>query len=140
MKPEPNMPGVMRSSEMDCNVTGRPSSSTEPFVGTKSERSNVAKLKRCTRTNTLATPSPWPPAIPKGWVWQPEQELESGADTRLKFRGNNSGCDGSDSGAPVPLENGRPPPSWSVQTAVKILWPKSTRSGTESWYSCPSCK
>ncbi len=82
--------------------------------------SKVAKSKRWPSTKTLATMSPPPPA--RGVLWQPAQELASGADSRLKLRGNSKGSVGSDSGVPTPLDCGRPPPSWPVQTA-----PKSSR-------------
>jgi hypothetical protein len=46
-----------------------------------------------------------------GQLWQPAHEFASGADTRLKLRGNTSGLAESDNGLPVPFVSGRPPPS-----------------------------
>src|SRR5439155_8148459 len=85
----------------------------------------VAKSNRCPSTKTLATMSPPPPGIPKGELWHPAQELESGPEIRLKFLGKINGSVWSDSGAPVPLASGRPAPSWAVQFAVKSSWPCS---------------
>src|SRR5439155_25417254 len=84
--------------------------------------------------------SPCPPARPNGWFWQPAYELASGADRRLKLRGNNSGSFRSDNGAPVPLVSGLPPPSCAVQTALNSLRPCSIRAAGGSWYSSPSMR
>src|SRR5438093_12266705 len=85
IKPEPNMPTVARELAMSCRVIFWDVSFTELFVGTRSLGSNVAKSNRCPSTKTLATMSPPPPGIPKGELWHPAQELESGPEIRLKF-------------------------------------------------------
>src|SRR5262245_50811107 len=98
----------------------------------------VAKSKRWPSTNTSATRSPPPPAMPNGALWQPAHEFESGAEMRLKFRGKTSGADGSESGAPVPLVSGRPPPSCRVQLATNSRRPCSSTSRSGMRNSSPS--
>ena len=66
MYPDPNMPGVAREFAIDCSGAGRPVSLISPRVGVGSPASNVAKSNRWPSTNTLATMSPPPPAIPNG--------------------------------------------------------------------------
>src|ERR1700730_16668945 len=121
MNPEPDIATVLREFAMVWSVTGLPASAQAPLVRIVSARSNVAKSNRCPKTKTLLAISPPPPTI--GLLWQPEQELVSGPETRLKFRGNIKGSLESESGAPVPLVSGRPPPSWLVHMAVKSSRP-----------------
>src|SRR5215813_3468726 len=121
MKPDPDIPIVFRELAIVCSVLCRPISSIVPRVGVPSSGSNVAKSNRWPSTNTLPTMSPPPPTT--GLLWQPEQEFVSGADTRLNCRGNTSGVDGSESGEPVPLDNGRPAPSCTVHIAVNSCSP-----------------
>ena len=61
MKPEPNMPTVLRELPMLCSETGMPRSSNELFAGSVSFRLNVAKSKRWASTKTFPTISPPPP-------------------------------------------------------------------------------
>ena len=61
MKPEPNMPTVLRELAMLCSETGIPRSSKALFTGSVSFRLNVAKSKRWARTKTFPTISPPPP-------------------------------------------------------------------------------
>ena len=87
----------------------------------------VIESKRCPSTKTLPTISPAPPTI--GTLWQPAHELASGAEKRLKFRGNTKGEARSESGVgvPTPFASGLPWPSWTVQFAEKSCLPKSSR-------------
>ena len=111
MNPDPNIPSVLREFAIVWSVAGSAASFTEPRVGIVSNASKVAKSNRCASTKTFATMSPPPPGIPNGALWQPAHEFASGAEMRLKLRGNSSALPGSASGAPVPLVLGRPPPS-----------------------------
>ena len=111
INPEPTMPRVARRLATVCNVTACPNSSTLPLVGSRSAGSKVTKSNRWPKTKTLVTKSPPPPAMPKGALWQPAQELASMAEIRLKACGNTSGSLGSLSGVPVPFVKGRPAPS-----------------------------
>ena len=89
MNPDPNIPTVRRELAIVCSVAARPRSSNAPRVAATSAASNVAKSNRCPSTKTLLAMSPPPPT--NGLLWQPEQELVSGPEMRLKFRGKTSG-------------------------------------------------
>jgi hypothetical protein len=88
----------------------------------------------------LPTMSPPPPDRPWGALWQPVQEFASGPEMRLNARMCVSGCDGSDSGRPVPFVSGRPAPSCSVQRASKSSCPCASNDSRDIENSCPSRK
>src|SRR6516164_7852246 len=59
---------------------------------------------------------------------------------RSKFLGNTNGELGSERGAPVPFDLGRPAPSWTVNLALKSWAPYWISCGMETVNSSPSCK
>src|SRR5215831_14548885 len=59
---------------------------------------------------------------------------------RSKCLGNTNGELGSERGAPVPFDLGRPAPSWAVNLALKSWAPYWISCGMETVNSSPSCK
>src|SRR5215472_10135539 len=59
---------------------------------------------------------------------------------RSKFLGNTNGELGSDMGAPVPFDFGRPAPSWAVNLALKSRAPYWINCAIGVVNSSPSCK
>src|SRR5258708_19424996 len=136
MNPDPCIATVFRPFAMLCSVTKLPASSLAPLVGIGSEWSKVEKSNRWPKTNTRVPNSPPPPTT--GLLWHPKQEFMSGAEMRLKLRGNSKGLLGSETAAPVPLVSGRPPPSSIVQFAVKSDLPNLSSLSSRLVNSCPS--
>jgi len=73
-----------------------------------------------------------------GLIVAPGARVRVGAGYAIE-RSREYGCVASESGAPVPLVDGRPAPSWMVQLAVKRARPYSISWGIGVWNSSPFC-